>query len=72
MIRSLRVLALLLVGLTSPALAQFGTFGQNKIQYREFDWRVLKGPHIDLYYYPAEEQLAPVALAYAERLQCSA
>ena len=50
-----------------PAGGPVRSFGQNKIQYRKFDWRVLKGPHVDLYYYPAEEQLAPVALAYAEQ-----
>ena len=66
MSRILRAVLLLALAITAPAGAQFGSFGQNKIQYRQFDWRVLKGPHIDLYYYPAEEQLAPVALAYAE------
>ena len=45
---------------------QFGYFGQNKIQYRRFDWRVLRGEHVDLYYYPEEEELGRVALAYAE------
>ena len=51
-----------------PALlsAQYGYFGQNKIQYRRFDWRVLRGEHVDLYYYPEEEELGRVALAYAE------
>src|SRR5438874_11966419 len=51
-----------------PALspAQFGYFGQNKIQYRRFDWRVRRGEHVDLYYYPEEEELGRVALAYAE------
>ena len=49
-----------------PLSAQFGYFGQNKIQYRRFDWRVLRGEHIDLYYYPEEEELGRVALAYAE------
>jgi WD40-like Beta Propeller Repeat len=48
------------------ANAQTGWFGTNKIQYRNFDWRVLKGPHVDLYYYPAEERIARMALAYAE------
>lgn len=48
------------------AAAQTGWFGTNKIQYRNFDWRVLKGPHVDLYYYPAEERIARMALAYAE------
>jgi len=51
---------------TSPLPAQFGSFGQNKIQYRRFDWRVLRGEHVDLYYYPEEEELGRVALAYAE------
>jgi hypothetical protein len=52
--------------LPAPARAQFGVFGQNKIQYRHFDWRVLKGEHVDLYCYPEEEELGRVALAYAE------
>ena len=61
------VVATLLAGLSAlPAHAQFFAFGQNKIQYRKLDWRVLKGPHVDLYYYPAEAALAPPALAYAE------
>ena len=56
------------LGVAAPAeaAAQFFSFGQNKIQYRKLDWRVLRGPHVDLYYYPAEADLAPAALAYAE------
>lgn len=46
--------------------AQFFEFGQNKIQYRTFDWQVLRGPHIDLYHYPAEAELAQAALGWAE------
>src|SRR2546422_5445886 len=49
------------------ATGQFGSFGQNKIQYRVFDWHVLRGPHVDLYHYPEEQELARVALAYAEQ-----
>jgi hypothetical protein len=48
------------------AQAQFFAFGQNKVQYRKLDWRIIRGPHVDLYYYPAEAELAPAALAYAE------
>jgi hypothetical protein len=55
-----------LFALAAPLSAQFGYFGQNKIQYRRFDWRVLRGEHVDLYYYPEEEELGRVALAYAE------
>ncbi|MSR07365.1 MAG: hypothetical protein EXR93_09925 [Gemmatimonadetes bacterium] len=51
---------------TTPAGAQLNYFGQNKIQYRDFDWRVLRGEHVDLYFYQEEDELARVALAYAE------
>ena len=60
------VAAAMLSLLAPPAAAQFFNFGQNKIQYRKLEWRVLRGPHVDLYYYPAEADLAPAALAYAE------
>src|SRR6266581_4901594 len=60
-----RVVVLLLL-LARSAAAQFGYFGQNKIQYRGFDWHVLRGEHVDLYYYPEEQELARVALTYAE------
>src|SRR5688500_10982500 len=50
----------------STAHGQFFAFGQNKIQYRTLDWRIIRGPHVDLYYYRAEAELAPAALAYAE------
>jgi hypothetical protein len=68
--RLLLARAILLAGLLGaaapPAAAQFFAFGQNKIQYRKLDWRILRGAHVDLYYYPAEAELAPAALTYAE------
>ena len=61
------VLAIILVALLPAGLrAQYGYFGENKVQFKAFDWRVMQGPHVDLHYYPAEEELARVALAYAE------
>lgn len=41
-------------------------FGRNKIHYRDFEWRVLAGEHVDLYFYPEGDELARVALAYSE------
>jgi hypothetical protein len=61
-----RALLALLLLVPAAAAAQFGYFGQNKIQYRAFDWHVLRGSHVDLYHYPEEQELARVALAYAE------
>lgn len=65
--RPLRGLAVAALSLTlaAPVAAQ-GSFGQNKVQYRTFDWHVLHGPHLDVYYYPAEEDVARLALAYGE------
>jgi WD40-like Beta Propeller Repeat len=58
--------ALAVAAAPRPAAAQFFRADDNKIQYRRLEWQVLKGPRVDVYYYPAEAQLAPVALAYAE------
>jgi WD40 repeat protein len=62
----LSVLSVFFVFFVVPAHAQFFAFGQNKIQYRKLDWRIIRGAHVDLYYYPAEAELAPAALMYAE------
>jgi hypothetical protein len=63
-----RVATILTVLLAQPgwAAAQYGYFGQNKVQYQSFSWQVLHGEHVDLYFYPEELELARVALAYAE------
>ncbi len=62
------LVAIGILGAIAPTdlAAQFFSFGQNKIQYRKLEWRILRGAHVDLYYYPAEAELAPAALAYAE------
>jgi hypothetical protein len=46
--------------------AQFTQFGQNKVQYRTLEWKVAKGKHVDLYFYPEEAALAPTVLQWAE------
>lgn len=61
------LLALGLAGRAAPVLAQYAILDDNKIEYRTFDWRVLRGAHVDLYFYPVEEKLAGAALAYAEQ-----
>jgi hypothetical protein len=53
-------------GSARAALAQTVPFGKNKIQYRNFQWQVLAGEHVDVYHYPEEEELARLTLAYAE------
>src|SRR3954466_5379712 len=49
----------------TPAAAQY--FGQNRVQYRPFDYRVLKTEHFDIYFYPEERQGIDLAARLAER-----
>jgi len=53
--------------MAGPSSAQYVPFGKNKVQYTHFKWQVLSGPHVDVYYYPEEEELAKVALTYSEQ-----
>jgi hypothetical protein len=50
-----------------PAAAQYsGAFGKNKIQYREFDWKIYHSPHFDVYYYEEEAALLEKVVSMAE------
>ncbi len=60
---TLAFLAALLLPVTLPA--QY--FGQNKVQYTKFDFRVLETEHFDVYYYEAERQAAYDVARMAER-----
>ena len=64
--RSACAAIVLVLACPTVASAQINYFGQNKIHYRDFEWRVLPGEHVDLYHYPEEEALARLALVYAE------
>ena len=65
--RTAAYLVALTVATPAGALAQGGYFGQNKVQYRKFDFKVLKTEHFDVYYYPEEEPAARMAARMAER-----
>jgi WD40 repeat protein len=58
-------LAGLTPALATPANAQY--FGRNKVQYQSFDFRILRTPHFDVYYYPEEQGAAKLAGRMAER-----
>ena len=65
--RRTAALAFLAAALAPGALAaQLSYFGQNKVQYRDFEWQVLPGEHVDVYFYPEADELARLALVYAE------
>ena len=48
-----------------PVTAQY--FGQNKVNYETFNFRVLRTPHFDVHYYPAESLATKDAARMAER-----
>jgi hypothetical protein len=59
------LVALALVWCPTAAGAQY--FGRNKVQYRTFDFQILKTDHFDLYYYPEEAEAAHLVARLAER-----
>lgn len=53
----------------APGLAdlQAQTFGQNKVQYEEFDWAFIRSDNFDVYFYPGHRDLAVFAAEVAEK-----
>ncbi len=65
--RVIRKLLLLVILFTSLiCYAQDDEFGENKIQYRSFDWYFIQSKHFDIYFYPSEYQIAEFAAHAAE------
>ena len=60
-------LAVALAVAVVPGTASGQYFGRNKVQYRTFDFQVLKTDHFDLYYYPEEAEAAAIVARMAER-----
>ncbi|MBM3321483.1 MAG: PD40 domain-containing protein [Candidatus Eisenbacteria bacterium] len=56
---------LLLSGLMGGAEAQY--FGKNKVQYKDFDWKIIKTEHFEVFYYESEKEAAIDAARMAER-----
>ena len=53
--------------LFSPTPGSAQSFGRNKVQYEDFDFRVMSLPHWDLYFYPIEEESIQDVARMAER-----
>ena len=52
----------LLTSVLSTAYAQYYSFGKNRVQYEDFEWRYLQTTHFDVYYYGEKNyQLADFA-----------
>ncbi len=48
----------------SAGAAQY--FGKNKVQYRDFNWRIYHSPHFDVYYYTDNRDLLQKVVSFAE------
>jgi Tol biopolymer transport system component len=59
------VVVALCLAVAAPAAAQY--FGRNKVEYENFDFRILTTEHFDIYYYPREATAARTAARLAER-----
>src|SRR3954454_11641741 len=55
------------LAIPSATLAQSGYFGGNKVQYHNFQFKVLATDHFDIYFYPEEQEAAHIAARMAER-----
>ena len=60
----MRILFTFILCFTAIINAQ--SFGQNKVQYRDFDWNFIQTPHFDIYYYGGEQDLAEFTAGVSE------
>jgi Tol biopolymer transport system component len=57
----------LVLGVASPPVAAQDYFGRNKVQYKTFDFQILKTEHFDIYFYPEEREGIDISARLAER-----
>ena len=50
------------------ANAQFYYFGRNKVQYDQFDWKIIRTEHFNIYYYGEMGEIAEIGAVYAEEI----
>ncbi len=58
---------LVLILLSLSVMAQDYYFGQNKVQYKNFQWMFIQSQHFDVYFYPGGEELAEFTAEVAEK-----
>ncbi len=61
------VAALIILAFCLPVPVEAQYFGRNKVQYDEFQFRVLESPHFDIHYYPEKEEAIQDVTRMAER-----
>jgi len=61
-----KITFLFVLGFSQLTFSQFYYFGRNKVQYEQFDWKILKTDHFDIYYYGEMLNVAEIGASYAE------
>src|SRR5678815_2742151 len=51
--------------MATPSFAQY--YGQNKVQYRQYDWRSISSDHFEVYFYSGMDSLSMRVLDLAEK-----
>ncbi|MDY0231524.1 MAG: peptidase S9, partial [Candidatus Saccharicenans sp.] len=59
------LLTIIILFLSLPIQAQY--FGQNKVQYKNFNFKIMKTKHFDIYYYQEDIEVVRQAAMMAER-----
>lgn len=59
------ILFLILLFSGSESIAQ--GFGQNKVQYKEFNWKFIRSQHFDIYFYQGGKEIAEFAADEVEK-----
>ena len=57
----------ILFSLLTPAIGHGQYFGQNKVNYEDFDFKIIKTPHFDVHFYPEEGAAVEDATRMGER-----
>ena len=64
--RSFYIVFLIILLFTPTIFSQSFYFGRNKVQYKNFNWQLMRTEHFDIYYYPEMEELAKIGARFAE------
>ncbi len=65
-VKNLKYILLFLAFTSQLAYSQLYFFGRNKIQYDDFEWKILKTEHFDIYFYDEFREMAEIGAGYAE------
>ena len=61
------IISCVLTLILSLNLASFAQFGQNKVQYKVFDWKYIQTKHFDIYFSQGGDDLAQYAAISSEK-----